>query len=1268
MTSRPLRSFITRLVWLSILPLVGLAAWFAYDTVDDQRSQMRQEAKNLAQNATGRVDNYLDARIRALKVLAASPLADDPNRWRELYAEAQGFRESFDSHVVFADVDGRRMMRFNTRVPFGETLPPLPRPEGHAAAPEAVATGRPAVGDRFMGPIADRYLVAIVVPGLREGEVTHLMLSPVETTQLQRNLDRMAIPDGWGLTLVDSQGSAIARRIPEHLDTEHQNEAVKRFPVDSEQSPWTVTLHVPSQAFSAPTFTTGVAFAVLIALATLASVVAGSHGGRRIGREVAALTLTPESRPTTNIAEITDALGVLDDNLAALQESETRYRELFEVNPHPMWVYDVETLAFLAVNDAAIAKYGYSRDEFLRMTIKDIRPSEDVAKLLENIESLPQPLDHAGIWRHYTRDGRVLDVEITSHVLTFEGRSAELVLAHDVTERKRAEEELLSREAEFRTLIETMPQIVWVTRPDGWHIQFNQHWLDYTGLTLEESLGHGWNPPFHPEDRERAAQRWLQATRTGEPYEIEYRLRRWDGVYRWMLGRALPLRDEAGNIVKWFGTCTDIDDLKRTEERLTEAQHIGNIGDWEYVIASGTIHWSPQVFEILGRDGALGAPRDFEEHVAQYDAASSALLKETVDTLIATGKTQECELRTQRPGGETVHIHAVVVPKKDDAGNVVGVSGTVQDVTARKRAEQALRSRAHQQVLVARIGRLALSMGDLDHVFTEAATAISDGLGVQYSKVILLDRSSTAFILEAGVGWQAGCVGRKVHSRSAGSQLDYAVESEEPVIVDDFRSEPRFTPSELLTTHQIVSGIDVLIGSVERPFGVLGAYARESRQFSTDDAGFLQGLANTLSAAIERKNTDEKLNYIAQHDALTGLPNRSLFTDRLVVALAQAERSGNPLAVLFIDLDRFKNVNDVFGHGIGDEVLRDVATRFTHCVRATDMVSRQGGDEFLVVLPELGEAQDAARVAEKLLEAVSSPLTIDATEIVVGASIGIACFPDNGRDATALLSNADAAMYVAKEQGRNHYQFYSDEMNARAHERMELEGNLRHAVQRDELFLVYQPQFDLATGTIVGVEALLRWRHPTRGLIPPGQFIPIAEESGLIVPIGTWVLEAACTQHAEWLGTGWFTGTVAVNVSVRQFQQPDFVDRVVEALSRSGLRAGGLELEVTESLFMYNLEEVQQKLRELNELGVKIALDDFGTGYSSLSYLKQLPLHRLKIDQSFIRGLPEDRESGAIAIAIIHMGNSLGLNVLAEGIETQAQLDYLVGAEKLATH
>jgi diguanylate cyclase (GGDEF)-like protein len=412
----------------------------------------------------------------------------------------------------------------------------------------------------------------------------------------------------------------------------------------------------------------------------------------------------------------------------------------------------------------------------------------------------------------------------------------------------------------------------------------------------------------------------------------------------------------------------------------------------------------------------------------------------------------------------------------------------------------------------------------------------------------------------------------------------------------------------------------------------------------------------------EEKRNVERLVHLAQHDALTDLPNRLLLTDRLEVALAHARRAGAPLAVLFLDLDRFKNVNDSLGHDQGDRLLVEAAARLKACVRASDTVSRQGGDEFLVVLPGIDSAQDAARVAEKLIEAIARPFLLGEAEFVLTASIGIACFPENGADAETLLRNADAAMYAAKEAGRNRYQFYSAEMNARAHDRLLLEGDLRRALANDELFVVFQPQVDLASRALSGAEALVRWRHPKLGLVPPGDFIGIAEDSGQIGAIGAWVLEIACRQHAAWLAEGLLEGVVAVNVSALQFRQPEFLDTVAKALARSGLPAERLELEVTESAVMSGVEQTLQKLQRLHDMGVKLAIDDFGTGYSSLAYLRQFPINRLKIDQSFTKGLPEDRQSVAIAQAVIALGHSLGLNVLAEGIETPEQERHLRAA------
>ncbi len=398
---------------------------------------------------------------------------------------------------------------------------------------------------------------------------------------------------------------------------------------------------------------------------------------------------------------------------------------------------------------------------------------------------------------------------------------------------------------------------------------------------------------------------------------------------------------------------------------------------------------------------------------------------------------------------------------------------------------------------------------------------------------------------------------------------------------------------------------------------------------------------------------------MALHDPLTELPNRSLLTERLNTALSYAQRYDQQVALLFLDLDRFKHVNDVFGHALGDEVLREVAKRLDACVRSEDTVSRHGGDEFIVALTQIRGEQDAVLIADKLLSVIASPFILEGIEIILGMSIGIACFPRNGEDAGTLLRNADTAMYVAKESGRNCYQFYAPEMNMRALDRLTLESDLRRAIDRNELFLMYQPQLALDTGDVLGLEALARWQNPTRGLISPGQFIPIAEDCGLIIPIGNWVMEQACAQYACWVSQGLAKGALAVNISAHQFRQTDFCDLVSDVLLRTGLKPDFLELEVTEGVVMEGIDQVLDKLSTLRESGVTLSIDDFGTGYSSLNYLKRFPLHRLKIDQSFVRGLPGDQESGAIAQAIIQMGHSLGLDVLAEGIETSEEEEYL---------
>jgi diguanylate cyclase (GGDEF)-like protein/PAS domain S-box-containing protein len=403
----------------------------------------------------------------------------------------------------------------------------------------------------------------------------------------------------------------------------------------------------------------------------------------------------------------------------------------------------------------------------------------------------------------------------------------------------------------------------------------------------------------------------------------------------------------------------------------------------------------------------------------------------------------------------------------------------------------------------------------------------------------------------------------------------------------------------------------------------------------------------------------EQIRHASEHDSLTGLPNRLLLNDRLGQAIALAQRHKDHIAVLFMDLDGFKHINDSLGHLVGDKLLQSVAGRLRQHVRTPDTVSRQGGDEFVLLLQEVRGPEDVAVTASRVLKAVSQAHSIDEHDLFVTASIGVSMYPDDGSDANTLMKNADTAMYQAKEHGRQCYKFFKPAMNIRAVERQSIEEDLRYALERGELTLYYQPKIDIGAGIITGVEALIRWIHPTRGCIPPLKFIRIAEDSGLILPIGAWVLREACAQARAWVDQGLPFTTMAVNVSAAQFRDEHFLEGIFAALGETGLEPGSLELELTESVLMQQPELAASILKKLRDKGVTVSVDDFGTGYSSLSYLKKLPLDTLKIDQSFIHNLSENPDDAAIAIAIISMGQSLNLRVIAEGVESVEDLEFL---------
>jgi diguanylate cyclase (GGDEF)-like protein len=408
-----------------------------------------------------------------------------------------------------------------------------------------------------------------------------------------------------------------------------------------------------------------------------------------------------------------------------------------------------------------------------------------------------------------------------------------------------------------------------------------------------------------------------------------------------------------------------------------------------------------------------------------------------------------------------------------------------------------------------------------------------------------------------------------------------------------------------------------------------------------------------------RKQAEKSLKHLAHHDTLTNLPNRLLLDARMEHAITHARRKQSRLALLFLDLDNFKLINDSLGHMTGDRLLQQVTQRLLSITREDDTIARLGGDEFVLLMEEVKHTADIISLAQKILDKLNERFEINGQSIFVGCSIGISLYPEDGDSAETLLKNADAAMYRTKDEGRNSYNFYTREMTASAYDRITLEGSLRRAIEQDELTVYYQPQKSLATGRYVGLEALVRWHHPEHGILPPGRFLPVAEATGLIVPLGNWVLKNACRQMVEWQRTGLPIDTVSINLAGKQIRRDDLVESIASALDETGCRPEWLELEVTEGFIMSEIHASIDALRQLRDMGIKLAIDDFGTGYSSLSYLKKLPINRLKIDRSFVQDLADDNDDAAIVKAIVSLGHSLQLEIIAEGVETPYQENFL---------
>ena len=587
----------------------------------------------------------------------------------------------------------------------------------------------------------------------------------------------------------------------------------------------------------------------------------------------------------------------------------------------------------------------------------------------------------------------------------------------------------------------------------------------------------------------------------------------------------------------------------------------------------------------------------------------------------------------------------------------------IRDTTAQQRAHDSLERRAAEQSAVAQLGRFALGEQDLGALMDEAASVAAKTLEIDHCVVLELEPDREAVRVVAGVGVSEGVLRRMRVPAAAGSLLDLALGQGEPLIVEDVERDPRLRDQPLLRLYMVGSGMSVRLRARGEAWGLLGVYSRARRTFVPDEAEFLAAVANVVSGAVERHLVEEEIRHRVLHDPLTGLPNRTLALDRLASALARRQRDGGMVAVLLLDLDQFKLVNDSLGHDAGDELLTRLAPRLHDAVRPADTVARLGGDEFLVICEDLDGPRAAIQVAERLAVAVSQPLVLGEEEHFASASIGIALADTADADAQMLIRDADAAMYRAKERGRGRYELFDEMLRHRVLVRLRTESELRRALERDEMRIHYQPVVDLREDRIAAVEALVRWEHPQRGLLEPADFIRVAEDTGLIVPLGDVVLSKACRDVADWQRR--FNGSqrplsLCVNASARQLADTAFPARVAEIARRSGLAAGSLALEITEGVLMEEAHSPVTVLTRMRDYGLGLMLDDFGTGYSGLSYLKRFPLDVLKIDRSFVAGLGTDEEDSAIVAAVIGMARTLGLSVVAEGVENRDQVGQLL--------
>ncbi len=839
-----------------------------------------------------------------------------------------------------------------------------------------------------------------------------------------------------------------------------------------------------------------------------------------------------------------------------------------------------------------------------------------------------------------------------------------------VTKLNKIKEALRLSEERFRTIIEQMDEGYFELDLSGNFSLVNDAECRYMGYTREELIGMNYRKYTDEKNAKKVYEGFTTIYRTGKPGKVlDYEVIRKDGTVTYAELSASLIRDSKGKPTGFRGVSRHTSERKRYEEELMLLRSAMDVSrDMIYLIDRTSMRFlyvNDMACRLTGytREEYMKTPPQEILHVDRKT------LERAYDEAIAaapSGITVEMRTLTKDGTRTIVDTHRTALLVRD---RWIIVSTSI-DISRRWLAEQTTRLLGRMFAALSATNEAILYAKSPGELYQRICDAAVEGGKLVTAGVLLFD-TGTNWVRVAAAGG-AGAA----RLREARISLDDSIpegrglvgsafRTGKPSVSNDYLNDPvSLTWREDAKNVGAAAVVPLIKGS--QSIGALIFYAGEKRAFDGEVVKLLERMSENVVFALKnfeqedtRKRAEERVQFLATHDALTGLPNRLMFNQLLNHAIHSAKRHERRFAVLFIDLDRFKNINDTLGHEAGDQLLEKIASRLRQALRAVDVIARLGGDEFVVLVEEVDDANQVPIVARKILSAVMKPMVLAGQEFRMTASIGISMFPKDGADGQSLMKNADIAMYFAKEEGKNNCQFFTKDIKTQSTERLSIETNLRFALERNELSLHYQAKLNFKTGAITGVEALLRWRDPNLGPVSPIQFIPVAEETGLILPIGRWVLKTACAQNVAWQRQGLPSICIAVNLTHRQLADDNLLEDIRSALRESGMAPGLLELEITESMLMHNPSRLIPKLAEIKKMGVRLTIDEFGTGYSSLAHIEHFPFDTLKVDRSFIHNIPRNPEDIAITEAILAMGKTLSLTVVAEGVETQAQMNFL---------